>query len=189
MLETMTPDKPLRADARRNRARVLETAEAVFDELGPSASTEEIARRAGVGIGTVFRHFPTKEDLLAAIMKARLEKVFAAADQLADSGDPGTAFFEFFAQLVAEAARKKTVVDLLIRSGIDFQADKPIGGLQDVVGRMLTRAQEAGAVRADVRLPEVMALLTGTCQAALSAGWDQDLRDRTLAIIFAGLQG
>lgn len=184
----MAPEKPLRADARRNRARVLEAAEAVFDEQGPSASTEEIARAAGVGIGTVFRHFPTKEDLLAAIMKARLEVVFSDADQLATEGDPATAFFEFFARLVAEAARKKTVVDLLVRSGVDFQADKPIGGLRDAVGRLLGAAQSAGAVRTDVELPEVMALLTGTCQAALSGGWDQQLRDRTLAIIFAGLR-
>lgn len=184
----MAPEKPLRADARRNRARVLEAAESVFDEQGPSASTEEIARAAGVGIGTVFRHFPTKEDLLAAIMKARLEQVFADADRLAAEGDPAAAFFDFFGQLVAEAARKKTVVDLLVRSGVDFQADKPIGGLRDVVGRLLHSAQSAGVVRTDVELPEVMALLTGTCQAALSGGWDQRLRDRTLAIIFAGLR-
>ncbi|GAB3434193.1 SbtR family transcriptional regulator [Flindersiella endophytica] len=181
-------EKPLRADARRNRARVLEAAEAVFDELGPSASTEEIARRAGVGIGTVFRHFPTKEDLLAAIMKASLQNVFVAAGRLADEGDPGTAFFEFFTHLVELAARRKTVVDLLVRSGADFQADKPIGRFKEAVGGLLERAQAAGAVRAEVQLPEVMALLTGTCQAALAAGWDQNLRERTLAIIFAGLR-
>lgn len=184
----MAPEKALRADARRNRARVLEAAESLFEQRGPAVSTEEIARVAGVGIGTVFRHFPTKQDLLGAIMKAELEKVSAAAERLFAQGDPASAFFEFFEQLVTESARKKTVVDLLIRSGVDFQAGTPVGGLRDMVGQLLDRAQEAGAVRADVHLPEVMALLTGTCQAALSAGWGPSLRERTLAIVFAGLR-
>src|SRR4051812_44194715 len=96
---------PLRADAQRNRARILDAAEAVFDELGPRASTAEVARRAGVAIGTVFRHFPTKDDLLAAILKRLLVHLVERAAQLD--------LFTFFTHLVAQAAAKKTVVDLL----------------------------------------------------------------------------
>lgn len=184
----MTPDKPLRADARRNRTRVLEAAEQVFDAQGSTASTEEIARLAGVGIGTVFRHFPTKADLLTAIMKARRERVTAEAERLASDGEAGTAFFEFCTSLVEQAAEQKTMVDLLLGAGFDFQADKPIQGLQGAVDRLLRRAQEAGTVRPEVGTPEVIALLVGTCQAALNAGWDKELRDRTLDIIFAGLR-
>jgi len=184
----MTPDKPLRADARRNRARVLEAAEQLFDEVGSSVSTEEIAKRAGVGIGTVFRHFPTKEDLLKAILKARLERLTADAERLADEGAAETAFFEFCTRLVDQAARQKTVVDLLAREGAAFQTDKPIHGLQGVVERLLRRAQQAGAVRPEVGTPEVMALLVALCQAALNPGWTEDLRHRTLAIVVAGLR-
>jgi AcrR family transcriptional regulator len=79
--------KPLRADARRNQARVLETAEAVFAAKGTAASTEEIARQAGVGIGTVFRHFPTKEALLEAVFVGRLRRLADEVDALAAAKD------------------------------------------------------------------------------------------------------
>ncbi|MFD0541611.1 TetR/AcrR family transcriptional regulator [Actinomadura luteofluorescens] len=78
----------MRADARRNRERILEAAEEVFAVAGPDASTEEVARRAGVAIGTVFRHFPTKADLLRALMKRLLQQVTDDAAELVASGDP-----------------------------------------------------------------------------------------------------
>jgi AcrR family transcriptional regulator len=180
--------RPLRADARRNRARVLDAAETVFAAKGVSASTEEIARTAGVGIGTVFRHFPTKKDLLTAIMEARLERLFALAGALAAEGDPATAFYTFFTRMVEQAATKKTVLDALDNEGIELELRAPAGALREAVGALLSGAQRAGTVRADVRLPEVMALLTGTSQAALHAGWDADLRARALAIIFDGFR-
>lgn len=181
-------DRPLRADARRNRARVLEAAETVFAAKGFSASTEEIARAAGVGVGTVFRHFPTKKDLLTAIMKARLERLVADADAFVAEADPATAFFRFFTAMVRQSAAKKTVVEALAQEGVSLHGPEPFEGLRKAVGALLTGAQRAGTVRADVRLPEVMALLTGTCQTAATAGWDKDLQDRTLAIVYDGLR-
>jgi AcrR family transcriptional regulator len=178
------PKKKMRADARRNRARILATAEAVFAEKGPSASTEEVAERAGVAIGTVFRHFPTKQDLLQAIMKDLLRRLTEEAAVLADDGD---ALFRFFTYLVDEAAHKKTVVDLLAETGVDVQVADSLQFLRQKIAELLSRSQEAGTVRRDVRLDEVMALLTGACQGALHAGWDPDLRRRTLRIIFTGL--
>src|ERR1051326_5968427 len=108
------PTKPtLRADAQRNRVRILDAAESVFAELGASASTEEVATRAGVAIGTVFRHFPTKRDLLAAIMTDLRRRLTAQARSLALESDPATALFEFATSLVEQATTKRTVVEVL----------------------------------------------------------------------------
>jgi AcrR family transcriptional regulator len=173
----------MRADARRNRERILAAAGAVFAEGGPEASTEEVARRAGVAAGTVFRHFPTKADLLRALMKDLLEQVTAEAATLATDGDPATALFEFFRSLVRRTADNRTVVGMLA-----VPLDQPIASLADVVATLLTRAQEAGAVDPGVRADEVMALLTSACQGALQGGWDAGLRDRTCEIMLRGLK-
>ncbi|MET7748688.1 helix-turn-helix domain-containing protein [Micromonospora sp. NPDC005367] len=176
----MVEGSPLRADAQRNRARILDAAEAVFAEFGTRASTEEVARRAGVAIGTVFRHFPTKDDLLAAIMKRLLAQLVEEAGK--------RDLFGFFTHLVALAAAKKTVADLLAGSGVDIRLPDALGHLKEAVGRLLKQAQAAGAVAHTVRLPEVMALLASMCQGALHGGWDKQLQARTLAVIFAGLK-
>jgi len=171
---------PLRADAQRNRARILDAAEAVFAESGPRASTDEVARRAGVAIGTVFRHFPTKDDLLAAIMKRLL------AQLVEDAGKHD--LFTFFTHMVAQAAAKKTVVDLLAGSGVDIRLPDAVGHLAQAMGILLEQAQAAGAVADSVQLPVVMALLASVCQGALRGGWDEQLQARTLAVVFAGLK-
>jgi AcrR family transcriptional regulator len=178
----------LRADARRNRARILDAAEAVFADQGASASTEEVARRAGVAVGTVFRHFPTKEALLQALVGDLVLRLEDEVKVLVADGDPATGLFTFFTSMVERAAARKTVVDLLATTGIDLSVAKPVHVLQPSIEALLTRAQQAGAVRDDVRLPEVLALLTAACQAALQAGWGHDLCTRTLAIIFDGLR-
>ncbi|GLZ13901.1 TetR family transcriptional regulator [Actinomadura sp. NBRC 104425] len=178
----------MRADARRNRARILAAAEEVFAEKGESASTEEVAARAGVAIGTVFRHFPTKRDLLAAIMKELRTRLLAEAAALSAHTDPATAFFDFFAFLVERAARVRTVLGLLDAEGMGIEPGDQIRALQQVVGELLEAAQRAGAVRPDVAIDEVMAILTATCQGALHGAWDDDLRRRTLNVVFDGLR-
>ena len=197
----MTPSRPspsqaghpgrapaLRADAQRNRTRILAAAEEVFAQQGPSASTEEVARRAGVAIGTLFRHFPTKNDLLAAIMKDLLQRLTDEVAALAAEGDPATALFTFFTRMVEQSAAKKTVTELLAGAGIEVSVAEPVQALRHGIDGLLERAQQAGAVRSDAQITEVMALLTSTCQGALHAGWDNDLQHRTLAIIFDGLR-
>lgn len=178
--------KPLRADARRNRERILAAAERVFTARGASASTEEVAAEAGVASGTVFRHFPAKQDLLSAIVKSLLERLTAQVDELA-AGDPATALFEFFTQVVEQAAAHRPVVEALADAGVQVGVGEPLRGLADAVGVLLTRAQRAGAVREGVRLDEVLALLTASAQGALHGGWSEDLRRRTLEVVFAGL--
>ena len=177
----MLEGPPLRADAQRNRARILDAAETVFAEAGPRASTEEVARRAGVAIGTVFRHFPTKDDLLAAIMKRLLARLVEDAGRYD--------LFAFFEHMVAQAAEKKTVVELLAGSGVDIRLPEAVGQLSEAVGGLLERAKAAGTVSDQIQLPEVMALLVSVCQGALHGGWDVGLRSRTLAVVFAGMSG
>jgi AcrR family transcriptional regulator len=180
--------RPLRADARRNRERILSAAEKVFAEKGAAASTDEVAVRAGVAVGTVFRHFPTKDDLLRAIVKALLARLTDKLDELIARGDPATAFFQFFTHMVEQAAAQKTVAQLLAETGVAVPVAEPVQGLRQAIEALLTSGQQAGAIRPDVRLDEVLALLTGACQGALHAGWDPDLQRRTLAVIFDGLR-
>jgi AcrR family transcriptional regulator len=178
----------MRADARRNRAAILAAAESVFAESGPSASTEQVAARAGVAIGTVFRHFPTKDALLRALMNDLLVRLAADAAALIAAGEPASALFTFFALVIDRAATKKTVTDLLSAQGTSVQAEGPVALLREEIQALLTAGQQAGTVREDVGIAEVVALLAAVSDAALHAGWDADLQRRTLAVIFAGLR-
>jgi AcrR family transcriptional regulator len=156
----------------RNRARILAAAERVFAERGASASTEDVAAEAGVAIGTVFRHFPTKQDLLAAILKDLLASLTEVAD--------GTDLFAYFTWVVTEAAEKKFVVELLA-----VDVTQSIQSLGPTIEVLLTRAKAAHTVRTDVQLDEVLALLTAAGHGA--PHWSPDLRARTIEVIFAGL--
>jgi AcrR family transcriptional regulator len=180
-----------RVDARANRGRILDAAEEVFGQGGESASTEEVARRAGVGIGTVFRHFPTKAALLEVVLVRRFDRLREQADALLGAGDPGGAFFGFFGHLVADAAAKIAIAEALLEADSDrdhdADASRASDALRQAVGALLAQAQLAGAVRADVALPEVYALLVATSRAAARAHLDEEARARLLAIVFDGL--
>lgn len=180
--------KGLRADAKRNRARILDAAEEIFAEKGASASTEEVASRAGVAVGTVFRHFPSKQALLHAIIEALILRLTEEVETLVTEGDSATALFTFFGRMIEQAAAQKTVVDLLAETGVHLHAAKPVEALRDAIGALLAAAQDSGTVRDDVRLDEIIALLTGACQGALRSGWDRDLQRRVLTIMFDGLR-
>ncbi|MCE7001382.1 TetR/AcrR family transcriptional regulator [Kibdelosporangium philippinense] len=174
----------MRVDARINRDRILDTAEEVFGAGGASASTEEVARLAGVGIATVFRHFPTKAILLEAVLVRRFDRLRAQAEALLDAADPGPAFLDFFAQVVADATSKIAIGEALLDAGGNGDdATQSSQKLRETVGILLKRAQEAGSIRADVELPEVYALLVATSQARL----ETEVKERMLAIVFDGL--
>jgi AcrR family transcriptional regulator len=180
----------MRADARRNRAQVLEAAEAVFGAKGASASTEEIALQAGVGIGTVFRHFPTKEALLEAILMDHVAKLGEVARSLATSADPGAALFGLFTRMVEQAATKKTYVDALADAGLDSRIARSQVGQEVVqaIAALLVRAQQASAVRDDIGVTELIALVVGASRAAEHVGWEGAVRARTLQVVFDGLR-
>jgi AcrR family transcriptional regulator len=182
-----TATRPLRADAARNRARILEAAEAVFAAEGIEAPVDEIAEKAGVGVGTLYRHFPTKEKLCEAILLERLVALAADARALAEAEDPVAAFFAFLDHMMEEVAAKRDLLVAVMGAGIEFDAAaaETKEQMQQAVGVLLRRAQEAGAVRSDVTAEAVMALVSGTCQAAAHhAGLSDDL----LAIVCDGLR-
>src|SRR5205814_7441463 len=115
-----SPDD-LRADARRNRCRILEAAESVFAGKGMGASTDEVASAAGVGIGTVFRHFPTKAALLEALLVSKLRRLVDEAEALCSSEDPRGALFAFFTRMLEQSSSKKAFADALAAAGIDVR--------------------------------------------------------------------
>ena len=176
--------KPLRADAQRNREQVLRTAVEVFATEGLSVPVAEIARRAGVGTGTVSRHFPTKEDLFAAVLLDRIRELIEYADTLDADGDPAGAFAALFSRLVAEGSAHRGLAEALAGSGFDIEAAAGALGW-DVSGRLrdlLAAGQRAGVIRGDAGYPEVKALLSG-CLAA-----DGQDSGRVVDIVMRGLQ-
>lgn len=188
----MTESKPLRADARRNRAKVLDAAEAVFAAKGTGAPTEEVARAAGVGVGTVFRHFPTKEALLEAVLYARLHRFVDEAETVVaqDSPDAGGAFFTFLTSWIEMSSAKNAYFEALSAAGVNVPKTGSVVGarLLDALGVLLHRAQDAGAVRTDVTVGELIPVIIGTAKAAEHVGADRGLRDRVIAILFDGLR-
>jgi AcrR family transcriptional regulator len=178
-----------RADARRNRQRVLDAAESAFAADGISVPIDEIARRAGVGAGTVYRHFPTKEALFHAIVLTRLERMAGQARVLAGAPDPGAAFFDFLAMQVDEGRAKRDLVDALAAAGFDSSpAGTQVGReFRGAVAELLASAQRAGAVRDDVGIADLMALLRGISLAVRDAE-DPDQARRLLEIVCSGLR-
>ncbi|GIG64880.1 TetR/AcrR family transcriptional regulator [Phytomonospora endophytica] len=176
----------MRADARRNRARILQAAVEVFGAKGTSASTEEVARLAGVGIATVFRHFPTKEHLLRAVTALDLDEVAEqAADALATE-DAAVAFVAVFSGL-AEHVSTALLVDILT-DGTESGTEEPVRVWWSALGMLLSRAQATGAIRADVTGAETIALLLGVCRAATSNSWPPETRRTALRVVFDGLR-
>jgi AcrR family transcriptional regulator len=145
----------LRADAQRNLDRLLEAAGECFAEQGVDASVDEIARRAGVGHGTVFRRFPTKDALLVAVLAGQMAELATAAESAADDPDAGTAF-EHFVRGMAEAyARNRSLVEAVKRC----EAAPETGALVAALDRLVRHAQAAGAVRDDVDAMDVLRLV------------------------------
>lgn len=177
----------MRADALRNRARLLEVAEQVFLRDGTEASTEEIARAAGVGVGTVFRHFPAKVDLIEAVYHNLLARMATEADAAAAEDDPSTGLFLAFTVMAENAAAKSTFADALTAMNVEVVTSSSYV-LRDTMADLLERAREAGAVRADIQLPELLALLIGTSRALEQVGPDKGARGRVLAVVLNGLR-
>ncbi|MBF8186805.1 TetR/AcrR family transcriptional regulator [Nonomuraea sp. K274] len=178
----------MRADAQRNRARVLEVAAETFAAEGLSVPVHEIARRAGVGTGTVSRHFPTKEALFQAILLDRMEQLVRMAEELAESEGEAEGFFVFFSRMVDEGAANRGLVDALAGAGFDFEA-VAADGKYDVMGAwrsLLEGAQRAGAIRADADIADVKSLLTGCIDRERNTP-DPTARTRMLTIIRTGL--
>lgn len=166
----MTPgERALRADAERNRRRVLDAAGELFRERGLDVGVGEIAEWAGVGRGTLFRNFPSKEALIAAILVERMGEAVDLAQSLLEAPDPGEALFEFLAEIVGrqqvDRAVFEAVADIWLANDEIRAAHARIVG---ALGELLDRAQEAGVVRGDIGAMDVLMLFKGVCEAASS---------------------
>ena len=183
-------DRELRADARRNRERVLRTAQQVFATEGLGVSLDEIARRAGVGPGTVHRHFPAKEALYLAVATDQLQQLVAEAKALAAADDPAAALVTLFSRLMATGAENATVKSGLAAAEFDLRTAAPglAADLACHVADLLNRAQAAGAVRDDLTASELMALVAGAYAAIRHAGAESS-RERSAHITQIILDG
>jgi len=158
----------LRADAQRNLERILEAARDVFAEEGLEASVADVAQRAGVGTATIFRRFPTKDDLVAAMLERRLESVVARARAAAEAEDPAAGFAGFFAGLVEAFIEDRCFCE---SSGGDLferpRMQELIGELMAAVDQLLRRAKAAGAIRRDIVTEDIAFLINAIANAGL----------------------
>jgi AcrR family transcriptional regulator len=186
----MAPDeKRLRADAERNRRRVLDAAAGLFCERGLDVGVGEIAERAGVGRGTLFRNFASKEDLIAAIVVERMAEACARGRELLDADDPVEALFGFLHEMVGrqqlDRALFEAVSDIWLANDEIRAAHAEI---VQVVDELLTRAKHTGQVREDVGAMDVLLLLKGVCEAATALGHvEPDIVGRHLDLVSAAL--
>jgi AcrR family transcriptional regulator len=168
-----TTPKRLRADAARNRASVLEAARAAFAAHGPDAQMDDIARRAGVGVGTVYRHFPTKRALADALVEERFERTIAYVTELLDEPDPWLAIVKSFEFCAATQEQNRAWAGVLAAiaggDGAMQPAAHQLGQLVAITERMLDRARAAGAIRADLQPADMPPLYCGLA-AVVQAG-------------------
>jgi AcrR family transcriptional regulator len=190
-MPSQSPPSELRADAARNRERIIQAAAAVFAERGLEASTAEIAHRAGVGEATLFRRFPTKDDLIDAIIETRMEEMATLVDAAADDPDPAVALERLMQDLVKQFSRDRGFFEAAgdrCMNDPKFAASRQRG--LDAVGRVLKRAQEAGAVRRDLS-PSDISFLAGSAMYAMEVakpGLREDLWKRYLRVILDGMK-
>ena len=162
-----------RADAVRNRERVLEAAKAVFSAGGPDASLEAVARRAGVGIGTLYRHFPTREALFEAVYRREVEQLADLAEQLKSEASPAEALRRWLRSNVEFVATKKgmsAALALAANSSSELSAYS-FERLTKAVGALLDRAVAAGEIRADISPEDLLRALVGMCYMHDQPGW------------------
>jgi len=174
----------MRADARRNYQRLLAAAGAAFTERGADdVSLEEIARRAEVGIGTLYRHFPTRQALLEAVYRDQVDALEVLVAELLQSDSPGDALAEWLAALLAFGKAKRSLTTAMLDSELLSSCREVLRGATDA---LLARAQQAGAVRADVQGADVMRL-THAVSLAADMGQDPGQAERMLALVLGGV--
>jgi AcrR family transcriptional regulator len=185
-----TPARPMRADARRNHDRLLSEARASFATHGTDASLEDIARRAGVGIGTLYRHFPNREALMNAVFQEALTALLARSQELERADLPCTALVEWLGSIVTHAGEYRGLAQAFMSaSGNDTSALTPCHApLRRAGARLLARAQSNGSVRADVSIDDLLQLTNAIALAAEQTPADPALADRLLRLTLLGLK-
>ncbi|BDD71434.1 transcriptional regulator [Streptomyces anthocyanicus] len=189
----MAQVRPMRADARRNRERLLAVAAQAFAEHGEGASLDDIARRAGVGVGTLYRHFPTRQALLEAAYLERLEAIAARADVIAAARPAGEALAEWLNELAAEMLRVRGLKTLLGSAVTDSGTPKATACgdcLRVAATRLVRAAQHEGTLRRDIEPIEVLRLAHGVATASglTRSGADGTTIRRYLSLLTEGLR-
>ncbi len=179
--------KPMRADARRNYERLVGVARTTFAENGADAPLEDIARRAHLGIGTLYRHFPERDALMAAVFQSELEALVTLADELADADSPVGALADWLRAVIAHTMTYRGLGQALMatRATSMTACTKLLRAAGDT---LLKRAQQAGEVRADANTPDLLKLSHAIGLAAEKSPGDPELADRLLALIIDGLR-
>ncbi|WP_018316939.1 MULTISPECIES: TetR/AcrR family transcriptional regulator [unclassified Bradyrhizobium] len=178
-----------RADAVRNRERVLEAAKAVFNAGGPEASLEAVAKRAGVGIGTLYRHFPTREDLFEAVYRREVGQLSELAEHLRTAKDPVEALRRWLRSAVEFVATKKGMSAAL---ALAYQSSSELAvfsmeRLTKAIGSLLARAVAAGQMRADISPEDLLRAFFGMCYMHDQPGWQASVL-RLLDVFVDGLR-
>lgn len=180
-------DRKPRADALRNRERILEAAKQEFTHSGANASLDEIARKAAVGPGTLYRHFPTREELLVAVYRSEMEKLAAAERTLADSTSPVEALRAWLL-LFVDAVETKQIIAPVLNTLIGdpkevFEAS--YAGIHEAIRALVKRAIKSGDIRKDLDPIDLLRALIGVANVATSPGWQQSAR-RLVDILITG---
>jgi AcrR family transcriptional regulator len=178
-----------RADAERNRRHLLDAAQELFRERGLEVGVGEIAERAGVGRGTLFRNFPTKEDLIAAIVVDRMGEAIERAVALRDAADAGEALFELLEYMAGASQVNRSLFEAIADTWLANEEIRAAHAqVTEVMEVVLTRAQTAGAVRDDVSVIDVMMMVKGVCEAANALSHaDPNIIQRQFGLVRAAL--
>jgi AcrR family transcriptional regulator len=181
--------RPLRADARRNREAVLKAAKSVLAKCGPEAQMDDIARKAKVGVGTVYRHFPTKEALIAALMAERFEQITGFVEAGLEDPDPWNGFVHSLWQGAQLGANDRAISGLFSeRVAMLAEVQASTERLNRAAAELIRRAQAAGTMRPDVTVDDVPVFMCGLMQAMHQFDRDPDAWRRHLQLIVDGLR-
>ena len=190
MTVPLSNERPLRADARRNRDKIVVAARTAFAASGLATQMDDVAREAGVGVGTLYRHFPTKDDLIRAIVRDRFAQITAESRKLADEEpDPWAALTSTILYGAGMQAADLTLSHVLSTHAEACHDAREKEGLHEVTRELLRRAREAGQVREDVSLDDVVLLFTGLAKVleAVACGAPLDWR-RYVELMLDGMR-
>jgi AcrR family transcriptional regulator len=186
---SLTEARPLRADARRNREAILKAAKQVLARCGPEAQMDDIARRAKVGVGTVYRHFPTKDALIRALMVERFEQIADFVEEGLKDPDPWNGFAQALWQGAELGAKDRAISGLFgDRVGEMTEVKEATTRLNRAAAELVRRAQEAGTLRPDVSVDDVPVFMCGVMQAMHQFDRAPDAWRRHLQLVLDGLR-